>query len=89
MAFKYEKDYALPVLLLLPGFQIPWGSGSHGLSGLHVQSAVEEGSSPALNSAALHHVAASVVRARPATPKSALVSPSFLYNVFLRHQVFC
>lgn len=59
-------------------FQTQWASGSLGLSGLCVQWAAVEDSSPALVSAALHHAAASIARARPATPKSASVSPCFL-----------
>lgn len=64
--------------------QTRWVRGSPGLSGRRVRSAVAEGSSSALVSAALHPAMASTARARPATPRSASVSPCFphtpLYN---------
>lgn len=59
-------------------FQTLWARGYPGLSGLCVRSAVVEDSSPALVSAVLHPAVASAARARPATPRSALVSPPVL-----------
>lgn len=51
--------------------QTQWARGSPGLSGLRVQSAAAVDNNPALVSAALHPAAASAVKARPATPRSA------------------
>lgn len=53
--------------------QSRWARGCRGLSGLSARSAAVEGSSTALVSAALQRAAASVVRARSATPTSASV----------------
>lgn len=55
--------------------------GYLGLSGPHVRSAVEEVSRDALASATSHPAAASGVRARPATPRSASVSSSLPHKV--------
>lgn len=54
--------------------QTQWARGCPGPSGPCVPSAVVEASNPAHVSAALRPAAASVARARPATPRSALVS---------------
>lgn len=51
--------------------QSQWARGCRGLSGLRARSAAVEGSSTALVSAALQRAAASVIRARSATPTSA------------------